>query len=388
MKNKKNKLKEAMWNAQSKALRHPLEVITGDFTQIGLKNESLQYKVNGLFIKILYELKITLLITREYEHLVIALSADRNKLRQSFFSLPHPSGIAVDKKNNFVFIAATRNPNQILKLGIYPGQEKYRDKYFLFPKLSKFFSGRHYFHDLALINNTLYANSVGQNGVFEISFDDNKQDKFAWWPKSIEDKNKRPRRDKNYIQLNSIAAGDSLENSFFSASSALILSRRPGNLYFPVDKKGVIFSGKTREVYARGLTRPHSARLDGKTLWVDNSGYGEVGIVLDGKFDPVMRLPGWTRGLCLEQGYLFVGVSRVLPRFYRYAPGLTARNQICGIYILKKKTGEVVGSLTWPYGNQIFGIECVSSEKTIGFSQERLGQSKKELSSIFYSYDL
>ena len=40
-------------------------------------------------------------------------------------------------------------------------------------------------------------------------------------------------------------------------------TRRPGQPHFPVDGRGVIFSGATREPVARGLTRPHSARLSG-----------------------------------------------------------------------------------------------------------------------------
>ncbi len=84
----------------------------------------------------------------------------------------------------------------------------------------------------------------------------------------------------------------------------------------------MIFSGATREPIARGLTRPHSARLYEHRIWVDNSGYGHVGYVDAGEFHSVAALPGWTRGLCFRNGIAFVGTSRILPRFSKYAPGL------------------------------------------------------------------
>ena len=96
----------------------------------------------------------------------------------------------------------------------------------------------------------------------------------------------------------------------------------PGQRNYPVDRRGVIFSGATREPVVRGLTRPHSARIWRRKLWVNNSGYGEFGTAGDGAFVTVARLPGWTRGLAFAGGYAFVGVSRVIPRFSAYAPGL------------------------------------------------------------------
>src|SRR5262249_28523740 len=136
----------------------------------------------------------------------------------------------------------------------------------------------------------------------------------------------------NYIQLNSIAAGPDLLSSYFSASSDKISTRRPGHRNYPVDKRGVIFSGITREVVARGLTRPHSARLRQSVLWVDNSGYGQLCYIEDGRAYPVITLPGWTRGLCLIGDVAWVGTSRVLPRFRQYAPGLEVDSSQCGIH--------------------------------------------------------
>jgi uncharacterized protein (TIGR03032 family) len=127
-----------------------------------------------------------------------------------------------------------------------------------------------------------------------------------------------------------------------------------------------VFSGATREVVARGLTRPHSARLHRGRVWVDDSGYGRVGVIEAGGFEPVAALPGWTRGLAFAGDLAFVGTSRVLPRFHQYAPGLTPARCESALHALDTRTGRVLGSIVWPYGNQIFAIEAVPSQLATG----------------------
>ena len=129
----------------------------------------------------------------------------------------------------------------------------------------------------------------------------------------------------------------------------------------------MIFDGATREPMARGLTRPHSARLHRGRLWVANSGYGELGVIRDGAFVPVSRLPGWTRGLCFHGRVAYVGTSRVIPRFRQYAPGLDVETSTCGVHAVDIATGRILGSLTWPHGNQIFGLDWAPGGMTTGF---------------------
>jgi hypothetical protein len=100
---------------------------------------------------------------------------------------------------------------------------------------------------------------------------------------------------------------------------------------------------------------------------VNNSGYGEVGVVEGGAFTAVTRVPGWTRGLCFAGRVAFVGSSRVLPRFRAYAPALDVRTSVCGVHAIDVRTGEVLGSLLWPGGNQIFAVECLPEGWAGGF---------------------
>ncbi len=386
----------AQWAKAQTEWRDPAQIASQWQEALETPPSLLAFRTRGDWWPTLASLRITLLVTREYEHLITALSVDQlgSDPEISFLRMPHPSGIAVDRPRGVVHVASTRNPNQVYDLapatGLLRRQELGRidrdlvDTRPLIPVRSRFFPGCLYMHDLAYVGDTLYANAVGQNAVIRLRGDGRYEP--AWWPRCIE-KGGRPAFDKNYIQLNSIAAGPSLAGSYFSASSDRLSTRRPGHQNFQVDKRGVIFSGRTREVIARGLTRPHSARLYRKQLWVDNSGYGEVGVVADGELTVVNRLSGWTRGLAFHRGIAFVGTSRVIPRFSRYAPGLDVETAECGVHAIDVKSGRILGSIIWPSGNQIFAIDWVPSSLTKGlpFTTNRRRSSGRERQ-LFYAF--
>jgi uncharacterized protein (TIGR03032 family) len=154
------------------------------------------------------------------------------------------------------------------------------------------------------------------------------------------------------------------------------------------DGRGVIFSGQTREPVARGLTRPHSARLLGPDVWVDNSGYGELGLIGDGRFHAVARLPGWTRGLAFCGHVAFVGTSRVIPRFRHYAPGLDVDRSQCGVHAVDWRSGAILASLIWPGGNQIFAIDWLPSSATSGlpFDTKQTAAARRQATRLFFTY--
>jgi uncharacterized protein (TIGR03032 family) len=149
----------------------------------------------------------------------------------------------------------------------------------------------------------------------------------------------------------------------------------------------VLFSGATREPVARGFTRPHSARLHAGRVWLDNSGYGEVGFVEGGAFTPVARLPGWTRGLCFHGDVAFAGTSRVIPRFRQYAPGLDLEASLCALHAVEVGSGKLLGSLIWPQGNQIFAIDWLPAVFSTGFPFRAGGRRALERERrLFYDF--
>jgi uncharacterized protein (TIGR03032 family) len=355
----------------------------------------LRYRITGSWWEALDDAGITLLVTREYEHLLLALSVARGRPLVTYLPLPHPSGLAVDRRRHVVHVASTRNPNQIYDLvpvnDLLPRSDLRAagvKRPTLVPARARMLPGSLYLHDLAFVGGRLHANASGHNAVVRIVDSarwgrDGDPFEYAWWPRCVETKS-GVLVQQNHLQLNSIAAGATLATSYFSASTDRISRRRPGHANFPVDRRGVVFSGGTREPIAFGLTRPHSARLRGRQLWVLNSGYGQYGRIEAGAFQNVSELPGWTRGLSFHQRVAFVGTSRVLPRFRQYAPGVRLDRAVCGLHAVDAESGRVLGSLTWPAGNQIFAIDWVPRGVASALPFE-MGAAGPPLS-LFYAY--
>jgi uncharacterized protein (TIGR03032 family) len=379
-----------MWARHSAQWRDTAQISSQWREAANLDPRLLEIRVTKNWWDTISQLGITLFVTREYEHLVIAASAPHGKPRLSFFALPHPSGLAIDRENRRMFVASTRNPNQVYTLEPAASMLVRTDMKMsrlnnvpLTPVSCTYYPGCLYLHDLAIMSGSLYANAVGHNAVVRLS--PNACFQRVWWPKCIETE-REPVFERNHIQLNSIAAGDNLQDSFFSASSAAVKRLRPGHLTYPVDGCGVIFSGRTREPICTGLTRPHSARMRRQEVWVANSGYGQLGYVRDRKFESVIKLPGWTRGLCIVKDTAFVATSRVIPRYARYAPGLEASASRCAVHAFCCRTGKLLGSLEWPYGNQVFAIDWISDRDTQGFLFEARSRRRSQEIAFFYTY--
>lgn len=379
-----------MWARHSAEWRDTAQVCSQWREASGIDERVLESRATRGWWQALADTRATLLVTREYEHLVMALSAPDGRPHVTYFPVPHPSGLAVDRARSRVFLASTRNPNQVYTLKPATARIARRDVKAtslggapLAVVASTFYPGSLYLHDVALVGGDLHANAVGHNAVVRLDADGRFEP--VWWPRCVERRG-RPDFSRNYIQLNSIAAGATLRESFFSASSASMGQRRPGHLNYAVDGRGVIFSGRTREPMCTGLTRPHSARLHDGRVWVANSGYGEIGFAADGRFEAVARLAGWTRGLCIVGDVAFVATSRVIPRFARYAPGLDVRSSTCAVHAVSCTSGRVLGSLEWPSGNQVFAIDWLPDRTSLGFPFDARSRRRTHEVAFFYTY--
>lgn len=381
---------DLMWQRHHAEWREAAQVTSHWQEAADIDPALLRARTRGPWWELLDRLAITLLVTREYEHLVMGLAVADGEPLVTFMRVPHPSGLVADQARGVVHLASTRNPNQIFALAPVEGTHERRNgspprppRRPLVPLHARFHPGSLYLHDLALIDGVLHANAVGQNAV--VRLEPGLPHDPVWWPRAIEVAG-RPDFTRNYVQLNSIAAGPDLAGSYFTASSATISSRRPGHRNYPVDGRGVVFDGATREPIASGLTRPHSARLRDGTIWLDNSGYGEVGIVADGHFEAIARLAGWTRGLVFHEDVAFVGLSRVIPRFCQYAPGLDVERSVCGVVALDARSGAELARIVWPSGNQVFGIDWLPRSCSHGFPFTARRRSSPAPERLFYSF--
>lgn len=127
---------------------------------------------------------------------------------------------------------------------------------------------------------------------------------------------------------------------------------------------GCLVDVPTGEVLVRGLSMPHSPRLDRGVLWLLNSGHGRIE-----RFDPTMRttvpvatLPGYTRGLDLFGNLAFVGLSRVRESAVFGDLPLDDRRESlrCGVAVVDCRTGGIVATLFFTSGvEEIFDVRVL-----------------------------
>lgn len=312
------------------------------------------------FNKFLKSQHIQIFISREYEHLLLQLHASNETLEQRSLTLPHPCGIALDQHYN-LWVASTRNPNQIVKFKSVNN--------IVFPQMKAIIPGNSYLHDLVFQNKNLWATITGKDSFGQWNSD---EDNFELTPLFKKSENKH--------QVNSIAF-DNNNIKHFTVSTLVEQSVSPGDLQFKVHQEGGVINEKN-EVICTGLTRPHSLRFHRNKFWVCNSGEGEFGYIENGKFSPIYKASAWTRGLAFHNNYAIIGLSKILPRFEHYAPGVSGEGK-CGLIVLNLTTHLVEAEIEWPNGNQHFGIEICDANSTGKFpSKIELKEMKLE---PFYS---
>ena len=106
---------QTYWREQDLAWRDPLQVAAQWMPTTHIDPVIFNYGESGEFFSILEAFQITLLVTREYEHLVMAITTSQRGPEFSYVPLPHPSGLAIDRKREVVYIASTRNPNMVFE---------------------------------------------------------------------------------------------------------------------------------------------------------------------------------------------------------------------------------------------------------------------------------
>ncbi len=224
----------------------------------------------------------------------------------------------------------------------------------LVPTVSRYHPGSLYLHDLALIDGVLHGNAVGAEARSCGSTPTAASSASGGRARSSA--TARPTSPQPPPGQLDRGRPDARAVVLLGLSAERVSARRPGHRNWAVDGRGVIFDGATREVSARGLTRPHSARLHGGRVWVDDSGYGRLGVAADGRSSPLLQLDGWTRGLTFCGDVAFVGISRVIPRFRQYAPGLDVDRSSCGV-VAVGSPAAASWRASGPAGNQVFALD-------------------------------
>src|ERR1700755_116424 len=101
---------DALWSSHAARWRDPADALAV-WDGAGQDDAVLTYRASGEWWEVIDRLKITVLLTREYEHLMMAASVFDGRPRLTYLPLPHPSGLAVNREAQRVVVASTRNPN-------------------------------------------------------------------------------------------------------------------------------------------------------------------------------------------------------------------------------------------------------------------------------------
>jgi uncharacterized protein (TIGR03032 family) len=117
-------------------------------------------------------------------------------------------------------------------------------------------------------------------------------------------------------------------------------------------------SGRT---ILRGLSMPHSPRVEQGRLWILESGRGRLAAVNQqgGSLETVALLPGYARGLAFYGPYAFVGLSRM--RETSSIEGLPIAGSIgelkCGVAVVELASGAIVAMLEFVSGiDELFDV--------------------------------
>lgn len=117
-----------------------------------------------------------------------------------------------------------------------------------------------------------------------------------------------------------------------------------------VTQTGVLIDVESGETMCEGLAMPHSPRLYEGELFLLLSATGEL-VKVDratGKYDVVVSLGGFVRGLGRSGDFLFVGLSKLRKNSSSFAKlPMTHQSQLAGISIVHLPTGKIAGEIRY-----------------------------------------
>jgi uncharacterized protein (TIGR03032 family) len=129
---------------------------------------------------------------------------------------------------------------------------------------------------------------------------------------------------------------------------------------------GIVIDITDDAIVATGLTMPHSPRWHRDQLWVLDSGHGYLSRVdfASGRAEPVVRLPGFTRGLVFVGGYALVGLSKVREHVFAGLPlAEHVAERQCGVWIVDVERGETVGMLRFDGEvDEVFDVQVLRDQ--------------------------
>ena len=127
---------------------------------------------------------------------------------------------------------------------------------------------------------------------------------------------------------------------------------------------GCLIDVASEETVARGFAMPHAPRVHQGRVYLLDSGRGRL-VTVDpptGKVEPVADLPGYARGLALQDQFAFVGLSKIRETStFGGVPVAERRDELkCGVAVVDLATGRRMAFLEFQSGvDEIFDVQLL-----------------------------
>ena len=150
---------------------------------------------------------------------------------------------------------------------------------------------------------------------------------------------------------------------------------------------GIVIDVRSGEIVCEGLSMPHSPRMHGKTLWVQDSGTGYLGRVDVARktFEPVVLCPGFLRGMTIVGNFAVACISkgREGASFgdLELEKNLKSRatDARCGLLVIELTSGNILHWLRIEgVVEELFGVTAlpgVLAPRAVGFKNDEIARS-------------
>ena len=310
-------------------------------TETPLAPFSCQYtpQIPELLLKLNCSIAIS---TYQAGKLIFISPKDENTLVQLPRHFEKLMGIAEDVKKDKLALACKDEVivfSNSKELACHYPKSPYKYDALYMPRVT-YYTGPLDIHDLSFgRNGELFAVNTLFSCIIKINDDYN----FSpYWTPSFIDKLVSEDR----CHLNGMA----MKNGIPKYATAFNQGNTPQSWREDITKSGVIFDLDTHETIADNLPMPHSPRLFGDDLFVLLSATGEL-VKIDintGKYEVIVKLDGFVRGMSLYKDYLFIGLSKLRKNSSTFGKlDFAKKANQSGIMVIHLPTGSIAGNILY-----------------------------------------
>lgn len=325
----------------------------------------IELRVRGDFVEWLAASGGTLAVTTYNSGKLALFSVPSGVLAASYWSLPRPMGLAMSGNQLAV---ATRD--HLWQMEIAANDAAAEANQLITPRQVNT-TGRLDAHDLAFDRRGLLFANTRFNCVARPS--ERASFKRTWQPPFMADATTNTAVD--CCHLNGIGVRDGrLAMATAFCERAEPAAWRAGDRF----ASGVLLDVRQNRVVVRGLSLPHSPRWHDGRWWLCDSGRGALATIHLGreKCEPVIELPGMTRGLTFVGERAIVGLSRIRKRHILDAPPVRERwpRLRSGVAVVDYARGVETGSLEFARGGrEVYDAAFLPGVTAATFSTEAVG---------------